>query len=79
MSHAKMQKLCEGQIHNRGTRVYAQKCNGLWTAVTRDKHSHEDILLVVHACRHRGQWVTTADDFMTENDDESSISSLSDS
>eukprot|EP00957_Ditylum_brightwellii_P083106 6317773-Ditylum_brightwellii.AAC.1 len=79
MSRAKRQKSCEGQIHDRGTRMYAQKHNVLWTAVTRDKNSHEDIFLVVHAHRYRGQWVATADDFTTENNDESSISSLSDS
>eukprot|EP00957_Ditylum_brightwellii_P002268 174462-Ditylum_brightwellii.AAC.1 len=79
MSCAKRQKLCEAQIHDRGTRVYTQKSNGLWTAVTRNKNSHEYIILVMHVCRHRGQWVATADDFTTENDNESSISSLSDS
>eukprot|EP00957_Ditylum_brightwellii_P137196 10460500-Ditylum_brightwellii.AAC.1 len=80
MSCAKRQKSCEVQIHGKGTRVYAQKCNELWAAVTRDKNSYDDILsLVVYACRHRGQWVATADNFTTENDDESCISSLSDS
>eukprot|EP00957_Ditylum_brightwellii_P194444 14808568-Ditylum_brightwellii.AAC.1 len=78
MSHAKRQKVCEVQIHIRGTRVYAQKRNGLWAAGTRHKNSYEDTLpLVVQACRHRGQWVATADDITTENDDESCISSLS--
>ena len=46
-----------------------QKHNGL---------CYEDILLAVCMRRHRGQWVATTDDFTTENDDESSISSLSD-
>ena len=80
MSRAKRQKLCEVQMHDRGTRVYARKRNGLWAAGTRDTNSYEDTLpLVVQARRHRGQWVATADDFTTENDDESCISSLSDS
>jgi len=80
MSRAKRQKSCEVQMHDRGTRVYARKRNGLWAAGTRDKNSYEDTLpLVVQARRHRGQWVATADDFTTENDDESCISSLSDS
>eukprot|EP00957_Ditylum_brightwellii_P111315 8488929-Ditylum_brightwellii.AAC.1 len=79
MSCTKRQKSCEVQIHDRGTRVYAQERNGLWASVTRDKNSYEDILFAVHACRHRGQWVATADDFTIENGDESCISSLSDS
>eukprot|EP00957_Ditylum_brightwellii_P017628 1328263-Ditylum_brightwellii.AAC.1 len=80
MSCAKRQKSCEVQIHNRGKRVYAQKCNRLWATGTRDMNSYEDTLpLVVHVHRHRGKWVATANDFMTENDDESCISSLSDS
>ena len=60
--------------------MYARKRNRLWAAGTRDKNSYEDTLhLVVQGCRHRGEWVATADDFTTENDDESCIRSLSDS